>query len=242
MKLTNEKMQEKLHKVKAKLNLKKTIALTLAGAFIAAGAAQLPPETAFAATATQQVRQYHHNYNYDNDAILQDMQDCFGIKKKVLTEYQAKGWRIPELHQAAFIAQIAKVPIADVLNAKAQNKTWNEITESYGITRDQYFSARRDFRNNLLAKNLNMRETEVKSLITKGYHPRDIAMAHALAQKANTSVDAALGHKKINNTWRDVATTLGLSDEAYESCRSEAQNCFGYNHGGRQNFRHHRQW
>lgn len=244
MNLSKETMQQKLHTIKTKFTLKKTIAAAIAGAFIATGIAYLPHAAFAASPQATHFNQYRHNFNAES--TLQNIQDRFGVDKKVLLEYQAKGWKAQELHRAAFIAHTAKVPIADVLNAKAQNKTWTEISESYGVTKEQYINATRDFRNNQLAKNLNLKEDVVKTLISKGYHPRDIAMAATLSQKANKSIDTVLEHKKINNTWQDVATTIGLSNEVYEACRTDAEQCFGNDrhtrYGDKQNFRHHRQY
>lgn len=54
-------------------------------------------------------------------------------------------------------------------------------------------------------------KAKVKSLLDNGYHPRDIKYAGKFANKTKKSVDEILAMKKINNKWKDVAKSLGIS-------------------------------
>lgn len=239
MNFSNENFKNYLSNSK----VKKAIAASLAGAFLMTGISFTQPDQSFAEAATPQ-----HYYNQDKnkqfspDQMLQNMHDCFGIDKQVLLDYQAKGWTVRDLHQASFIAYVAKVPIGDVLNAKT-DKNWIEVRESFGITKDQYAQARTNFMGANLAKNLAVNETTIKNLLADGYHPRDIAMAVTISKKTDKSISTVLAHKKINNTWENVATSLGLTSEAYEQSLADARSCMGsgagFQGGHHKNFQQH---
>lgn len=229
---TNERIQTYLQGMKQKLNLKKTIAAAIAGACIATGGIGFFQWNNLAEAAVPQ----HHfqggrHYGINDDTIYQTIETRFKVDKKTLLDYQAKGWRPHELYRASFIAATKKVSLDEVLTEKT-NKTWRDVDAKYGITPEQYRQSQQSYRAADLSQQLNVDEATVKKLMADGYRPRDIAMASAIAAKADKSITTVLSRKKINNQWFDVAAELGLSKEVYQECRQKAFDTFGAGHWG----------
>lgn len=62
-----------------------------------------------------------------------------------------------------------------------------------------------------IAKFAKLDKAKVLSLMENGYRPHDISMAGILADKSKKSVDSVLDMKKINNRWKDVASSLSVT-------------------------------
>lgn len=231
----NEQIKTKVDGFKAKAQLiktkivaKKLIILAVTGAFVLTGlgATQIPQSVALAATQNFHQQDRHYNRDANPERMAENIQEVFGIEKQVILDYNAKGWRFRDLHEAAFIAYASQKTFSDVLNAKTVTNSWRDVSESFGLTKEQRRSVERMMMSNRMATHLEISASTVKNLLDAGYHPRDIAMAATLSKKSNKSMDAVLGMKKINNSWYDVATSLGLSDTTYNQCRDDAR--YGY--------------
>lgn len=221
---------------------KKALAIALAGAFIASGifTAQFAPVVH---GAERDASQYHRNASprfertWSADEEAQRIADEFGIDRQELLNYNAQGWHFRDLHRAAFIAYAGQKPLTDVLNAKTASNRWYDVEQTLGITAEQCDAARDRLFSRTMAANLKADEADIQAFLKKGYHPRDIAMAYTLAEKADKSSKAVLGMKKINNYWSDVAQALGISESDYRQSSFDADHCFGG--GPRSGFGHY---
>lgn len=61
-----------------------------------------------------------------------------------------------------------------------------------------------------MAKSSKLSEAKVKELFDQHYRPRDIMSAGLLAKESGKNVNSILNMKKINNTWKEVAKSLGV--------------------------------
>lgn len=243
MKMTKQAMKSTIEnlKIKSKASVKKTIILALTGAFVLTGiaATQLPQSVAQAAAQSFHYRGNHngnYNQNFNVDIAAQDLADVFGLDKQTILDYNAKGWRFRDLDHASFIAYVSKKSLPDVLNAKTVTNSWRDVSDSFGITWEQSRAAHQSLMSKTLATDLQLDESTVNNLLNDGYRPGDIAMASTISKKADQSFNNVLIMKKINNSWYDVATSLGLSDQEYRDCRDNANGHFrGRNSDGKFN-------
>lgn len=231
---------------------KKALVAALAGAFLATGifAAQLAP-VAYGAEAERDSAQYRlagprFERTWSADEEAQRIADEFGLDRQQLLDYNTQGWHFRDLHRAAFIAYAGQKPLSDVLNAKTASNRWYDVERALGVTPEQCDDARDRLFSRYLASGLQANEKDIQSFLKDGYHPRDIAIAYTLAEKAGKSAKSVLGMKKINNYWSDVAEALGISEADYRQSRFDADHCFGggprggFGHYGGPRGYHHR--
>lgn len=221
---------------------RKALTAALAGAFIATGvfAAQLSP---IAYGAQRDSASYHRNIGprseqtWSAEEEAQRIADEFGVDRQAVLDYNAQGWRLRDLHRAAFIAYAGQKPLADVLNAKTASNSWYDVEKDLGVTPEQCENARDMLFGRAMAANLQVDEKEIQTLLKDGYHPRDIALAYTLGEHSGKSAKSILGMKKINNSWSDVAQALGISEADFRQSRFDADHCFGG--GPRGGYGHH---
>lgn len=218
----------KAQQIKTKVVAKKLVILAVTGAFVLTGfgATQIPQSVALAATRDFHQQDRYYDQDFSPERMAENMQEIFGIEKQVILDYNAKGWRFRDLHEAAFISYASQKSFSDVLNAKTVINSWRDVSENFGLTRQQRRSAESMMMSNQMATYWDISASTIKELLDAGYHPRDIGMAATLSKKADKSIDTVLEMKKINNAWYDVAASLGLSDADYNQCRDDAR--FGY--------------
>ncbi|MBP2631469.1 MAG: hypothetical protein H6Q70_2097 [Firmicutes bacterium] len=220
-------LESNLQTFKSKVLAKKAIVLALAGAFIITGIGitQIPHSVVHA--ATQQVNQENQRQApyFNPEVMAQNIQDCFGIDKQVILDYNKKGWKMHDLNSAALIAYASEKPISDVLNAKTMTNDWKEVSESFGVTVEKRHAVMQTIMSNKMAKSLDVSSDSINSFLSQGYHPRDIAMAVTLSKHTDKSIDEVLNMKKINNRWSDVATSLGVSAEDYQQYQDSVRQC-----------------
>lgn len=228
---------------------KKAILCALAGTFLLTGlAVSQVPET-IALAATRDFGGYHHrdshwgyesnNWNYADrrdvspETIAQNLADCFDLDKQSILNYNQQGWKLYDLREAAFLSFASQKPFADVLNMKTASNDWYDVSESLGLTREQFYAAREKLMVKRLSANLQIDASEIQDLLQKGYHPRDIAIANQLAAKADKKTSQVLSMKKINNRWSDVAKDLGISVDDYRAALDDMRSCPGFDGPGR---------
>jgi len=213
----------------SKNNKKKTLVLALAGAFAITGiGTTYLNQTAFAATAdtTQQdqapMRGDHKGTpKVMTDEMAQQFATTFNVDKQVLLDYQKKGYTIRDFHQAALIASAGNKPFADVMNAKTATNSWKDVMDSFSITNEQLQQAAQGFMSKQMSTMLQIDESTVNGLLKDGYQPNDIVMASVLSKQSSKTISTVLNMKKINNTWKDVATSLGIDEATFNQCMTD---------------------
>lgn len=218
-------------------HLKKTLLIALAGAFVLTGAAayNMPNHSAAAPyqmkqTADQARGQY--NKQFDAAQYSQMLADDFGVDKNAVEKALEAGWRPNDLQRAAFIAYACDKSLDDVLNAKTPTNSWRDVSDDYGITSDKYYSVMQQLHCQRIAAVTGVDNAKLASLINDGYYTRDIAMAAALANKSGKSIDDVIGMKKVNNSWYDIAESLGVNqddiDDLLYQCGPHHMNRHGF--------------
>ncbi|SEJ92698.1 hypothetical protein SAMN05660742_1259 [Propionispira arboris] len=213
----------------SKSNKKKTLILALTGAFAITGiGTTYLNQTAFAATAdtTQQDQgQMHREHKATSkvmtDEMAQQFATTFNVDKKVLLDYQAKGYTMRDFHQAALIASAGNKSFTEVMNAKTATNSWKDVMDSFSITNEQLQQAAQAFMSKQMSTMLQIDESTVNGLLKDGYQPNDIVMASVLSKQSSKTISTVLNMKKINNTWKDVATSLGIDEATFNQCMTD---------------------
>ena len=225
-------LENKLQTFKSKALTKKVIVLALAGAFIVTGIGitQLPQSVALAASQQVQCQGQQQKPNFNPEVMAQNIQDSFGIDKQVILDYNKQGWKMHDLHSAAFLAYASDKPISDILNAKTMTNDWKDVGQSFGVTREKIHTVMQTIMSKKMAAKLDVDSAVINSFLSQGYHPRDIAMAVTLSKHIDKTIDEIINMKKINNRWSDVATALGISDEDYHQYQDSVRQCLPRKH------------
>ncbi len=210
---------------------KKTVAIFVLGAFVLAGAALSP--LAQAAEA-EKARPAHEKRQHDPDKAAQRLAEIYGISKDTILARVNGGASVRDIHRAAFLAKASGKTFDEVLDLKTGDTTWKDVAKNLGVTKEQTKAAFHALSADRLNAKLGLDRATVLGLLEQGYKSRDIAMAGLLAENADKTPASVLEMKKINNTWRDVAGSLGVSDETLKQDMLKLRQAFG--HGGR----HHR--
>lgn len=232
----------------SKATLKKAVAIAAAGAFVAfgIGMAQLPQSVALAATQNGTRADRDYRWDFSPEQAAESMQEAFGVDKQAILDYNQKGWRFRDLDRASFIAFVSQKPLGEVLDAKTVTNTWRDVSDSFGITPEQYRAARGKLMSAQMARDLQIDQSTIEQLLKDGYHPRDIETAALLSKEAGKSFNDVLTMKKINNTWFDVASSLGLSEQSFYDCMNSGRDgYYGYGHyrgDHRGGYYHNRGW
>lgn len=213
------------------LSRKNVIGLTL-GAFILAGAA-----TPFLAHAAENCgdgeRPAMHQRHMDPDKAAQKISDTFGISKEDILKYQQQGVSFKDLHRAAFLAKASGQSLQEVLKTKTLDNTWKDVASTLGVTREKAKAAHQDIASTRLEATLHIPKQSSLELMQQGYHSRDIAVANELAKNTGKSISDILSMRKINNTWYDVAQSLGIDDTTFSQDMKSLKDAFHY---GNKNF------
>jgi FixJ family two-component response regulator len=162
---------------------------------------------------------FHQRHQMSPEQMAEKMSAHLGISQADFTKYQASGLNHRDIGHAAFLAKISGKTINEVISLKTKDNTWKDVTSTLGITTEQIKSARHNMMADRITEKTGADKNVVLDLLSQGYHGRDIMMASQLAKNTNKQIGEVLSLKKINNTWRDVATELGISQETMKEFR-----------------------
>jgi len=211
------------------------IAAMVAGTFLMAAAAS--PFIVQAAETEQlpagQHQKAQKNFNRPQvtpEQAAQRLSDVFGIDKATVLKYNTDGRSFKDIGRAAFLAKASGKSIEDVISLKTSTNTWKDVSTTMGITKEQMKTARQNMVADRLNKKIGLDKQVTLDLLQQGYHARDIGMASQLAKNTSKPIDEVLSMRKINNTWSDVATTLGVDQETFKKDTQELG--FGFQHRG----------
>lgn len=216
---------------------RKSLAAFVVGTFMLAGAAASPLLVQAAETVKDHpIRQ--HQQKMDPDKAAQHIADQFGIDKDTILKYQNEGYNTRDIVQAAFLSQISEKSFEEVIKLKTNTNTWQDVQQTLGITQEQIKAAHIDRMAGQINAKTGLDTTTTTALLDQGYHPRDIAVAAQLAKNTGKDVQNVLALKKINNTWKDVAGSLGVSPETLKQDMQEIKDIFPHHPGHRTDFGH----
>jgi hypothetical protein len=206
-----------------KLAAKKTIAAIAIGAFILAGVAV--PYIVQADRAQDRCPAFGQR-NVDPDKAAARLSETYGIDQATFLKYYNDGVPLRNLNRAAFLAQASGKSLDDVLALKTTDNSWRDVAKALTITQQQFKDTRNNLMSNRLSAKLGLDQQATLTLFDQGYRPRDVAMAGLLAQDTGKSMDDILTLKKINNTWSDVADTLGVDRDTMKQDAQKIRQAF----------------
>ncbi len=152
----------------------------------------------------------------ERSKMTQEFAAQFGISESELQAYREKGVEMRDLGHAAMLAKISGKPLADVMAAKTLNTSWKELSQTLGVTPQQMKAAFEDMIASRMESKLSINKQTSLELMKQGYHAKDISVAGLLAADTGKSINDVLSQKKINNSWHDVATTLGVNEDTFQ--------------------------
>ncbi|HMM22182.1 MAG TPA: hypothetical protein PKA10_15795 [Selenomonadales bacterium] len=209
---------------------RKTLAAVLAGAFLVVGAAT--PLLAQEAKSKEPPASASHR-QIDPDKAAARLSDTFAIDKDVVLKHYNAGTSLRDLQKAAFLAKASGKSFEDVLALKTSDNTWKDVGKTLAITKEQMRSTHQDIVATQLNQRLGLDKGRTQELLGEGYRAHDIAMASLLANASGKPVADVLQLKKINNTWHQVAQTLGVDDATFKQEAKKLRDAFPRHH-----FRH----
>jgi hypothetical protein len=216
-----------------KMLSKKALASLIAGTFIMAGA--VSPFTVQAADIEAPPAMQDkggpgcQRQGHNPQEMAQHLADDFGIDQATVLQYSEKGMNFRDIGQAAMLANASGQSLDTVISHKTYLNSWKDVADKLGVTKEQMKTAHQNIIANSLNKKSGVNKQTAINLLQQGYHPRDIGMASELAKNTGKTLGDILAMKKINNTWLDVATILGVNQDTFNNDAKELG--FGFHHG-----------
>jgi len=153
--------------------------------------------------------------DFGPDLMVKRISDDFGVNSDEISKYMHQGVAPHDLIHAALLSKSSGKSITDILAMKTLANTWNDVETSLGITVEQLHALHEDMLATKMSKDLSISKEKILTVIQSGYLPPDIEMAAQLANNTPKSLADILSLKKINNSWSDVAQTLGIDKEKF---------------------------
>lgn len=165
--------------------------------------------------------------------------DFYGLDQAAVQARLENGAKIRDVNAAAFLAKASGKSFDEVLDLKKSDNTWKDVANTLGVTKEQMKATRQALTADRLSSKLDLDRASVADLLGQGYKAHDIAMAGLLAQNTDKPITSVLDQKKINNTWRDVAANLGVSNDTLKQDMQKMRQAFGFGGGHRGHGGHH---
>lgn len=143
---------------------------------------------------------------------------AFGLDEtEIQTALQEQQIDMRDAGRAAMLAKASGKSFADVLAMKTKENSWPEVASALGVTRENVRTVMEQMMADRLESRAGIDKTVTARLLKEGYHPRDIEAAGLIARLSSQDIQKVLDQKKINNTWQDVARSLGLKEDALKT-------------------------
>ncbi len=208
---------------------KTVVAVALAALLLVGAAAPL-----FAQSAQgDQARPAKAHHQMDPAKVAARLAETYGISQDTVLARLNSGTGAKDVHAAAFLAKASGKTFDEVLDLKKSDNTWKDVAKTLGVTREQMKATRQAMTADRLSAKLGFDRDTALNLLDQGYRSHDIAMAGLLAENTGKTPASILDMKKINNTWRDVASSLGVSNDTLKQDMKKLHEAFGgFGHGG----------
>jgi hypothetical protein len=164
--------------------------------------------------------------HFDPDKIAQRIADTYGVNKEDVLKYNNEGVSFKDVFKASFLAKASGKSLKEVMEVKTYDNTWKDAAQSLGVTKEQMKATRNDIAATQLENKLQISKQTSLDLMQQGYRTRDIAVANALSNNTGKPIIDVLAMKKINNTWLDVASTLGVDDNTFQQDMKDLKTVF----------------
>lgn len=214
-----------------------------AGAIIVTGSTMLL-DTANAASSSNRPRPVvtqEQPPRCDINTMAQELADNCNVSKDEILSYCNNGGYFHEACNAAYIAKLSGKSFTDVVNAKTNSNSWQQVAEKFGVTQEELLNERRSMMAERIAANSKINAASAMQLLQEGYTSRDIGIAAELADASGKDIHAVMDMKKINNRWADVAKELGVDFSTIVPQRPGGDRGMGYGRHHGHNRPHHGQ-
>lgn len=134
----------------------------------------------------------------------------YGVDSLQVRAALTQGVHIRDIQIAAVLSKLSGKSFSDVLSMKMD---WIQVAEKLGVTREKVDEFYRQQMGEQLAQDSAVDINTLRTLLKEGYKPRDLVIAGRIAKLSGKDIKTVLAKRKINNTWRDVAKSFGLSFE-----------------------------
>ena len=164
----------------------------------------------------------------DSSKIAEHISERFGVDKAQVQKYLESEKCDPrDLMEGAMISKLSGKSFDDVISAKTDKTRWSEVAEKFGVSKEKIREAHDDMMADGLARNGSISKSNALKLLKDGYRPDDLSAASQIAKASGKSISDVLSKKKLNNSWRDVAKSLGV-DENLIHARSGGHRGMGH--------------
>lgn len=154
-----------------------------------------------------------------------------GVAEKTILDALTNGTSRGDIATAAEFSKISKKSFTEVMQAKADTGNWKTAMEKLGLTPDVMKTYHQAEMAKMIAKKVNVEESVASNLLKEGYHSVDIEMAALLAKDSNKDIKDLLEMRRINNTWQDVASKIGIDKEQFMKIRQTLFKTMQHNNG-----------
>ncbi|MDU2064348.1 MAG: hypothetical protein E6713_05835 [Sporomusaceae bacterium] len=148
--------------------------------------------------------------------FAEHVSSVFGVSKDEVLKYQQEHIAFRDIFRASFLAKASGKSLTEVMQAKTYDNTWKDVAQTLGVSKEQMKATRNDIAATRMEQKLKISKQTSLDLLGQGYHPRDITVANALAQNTGKSIGDILAQKRINNSWQDVAASLGVDENTFK--------------------------
>ncbi|SFT83135.1 hypothetical protein SAMN02910356_02330 [Selenomonas sp. GACV-9] len=155
-------------------------------------------------------RPQHPPVQMSADEAAKNIHETFGVDESEVKAAINEHKDFQDIGQAAMLSKISGKSFKDVLAMKTESNNWPEVGKSLGVTHEQIEEQMITMQAAKIEQKAGVAKDTAISLLKNGYHARDIECAGLLAKAAGKDVQAVLDMKKINNSWMDVASELGV--------------------------------
>lgn len=152
----------------------------------------------------------------DPDRMAQHIADKFGVSKEEVLAYEKRGVHFKDLNHASLLAKASGKTLKDVMQIKTLDNTWKDVAQSLGVTKEQIKAVHQDMAATNLESKLSIPKQTSLDLMQQGYRSHDIAAANELSKNTSKPISDILSMRKINNTWYDVAQSLGVDEDTFK--------------------------
>jgi hypothetical protein len=210
---------------------KKRILGLVAGGVLLAGT--ISP---FIAQAAEQCnfnpREMMGHHQMDPDKMAQHIADQFGVSKEDVLSFEKQGVHFKDLYKASLLAKASGKSLKEVMQTKTLDNTWRDVAASLGVTKEQIRAIHQDIAAARLETKLEIPKQTSLELMQQGYRSRDIAVANELSKNTSKPISDILTMRKINNTWYDVAQSLGVDEDVFKQDMKNLGVAFHHRYGG----------
>lgn len=148
--------------------------------------------------------------SFANQSPTQIIAEDYNVSQTDIINAQSEGFSFQDINRASFIALATNQSLEQVIKYKTIAGDWNGTASLAGLTDWHIRYGQHALMANQLHNLFDVDKTIVMSLLEQQYHPKAVALASALSQKANADLEIVMS-KKSFVSWYDVGSQIGLS-------------------------------